>query len=67
MSVSRFFPSKLIEISMNIECASFVQVSVVYTNLIVFRPKVVQLEMETIVNIGNIFWIVLRHYPIIYK
>ena len=54
-----FFSSKLIEICMNLEHTNFVRDYVGYTNLIVFDPKVVKLEMNTIVNIGNIFWMVL--------
>ena len=63
MRVSSFFTSKLIEICTNLEHTNVVQNFAEYTNLAVFEPKVVKFEMKTIVNIGNIFWMVLRHYP----
>ena len=55
MRVSSFFSSKLVVSCMNIECTSVVQDYVEFTNFTVFGPKVVQLEMKTIMNIGNSF------------
>ena len=50
---------------MKLKCTSVVQDNVEFTNLTFFGPKVVQLEMKTIVNIGNKFWMVLRLYPLL--
>ena len=63
MSLSCFFSSKLNECCTNLECIAVVRDYATYTNLVIFGPKVVQLEMKTIVNIGNIFWMVLKTYP----
>ena len=63
MRVSSFFSSKLIVSCMNLERMSVVRDCVEFTNLSIFGPKVVQLEMKTIVNIGNSCWMVSRLYP----
>jgi len=59
----RFFSSKLIVGCTNLKRNWFVQDYTKFTNLTNFGPKVVQLEVKTIVNIGNNFWMVLRLYP----
>ena len=61
--LSSFFSSKLIKSCSNLERMSVVRDYAEFTNLIVFGPNVVQLEIETIVNIGNNFWMVIRLYP----
>ena len=63
MSISIFLSSKLIESCTKLELTSVVRDYAEFTNLAVFRPKVVQLEMKTKVNIGISFWMVIKLYP----
>ena len=63
MRISNFLSSKLIVSCTNLEHMSVVRDCAEFTNLSILVPKVVQLEMKTIVNIGNSCWMVLRLYP----
>ena len=42
---------------------SNIRVFLEFTNFTIFGPNVVQHEIKMIVNIGNRFWMVIRHYP----
>ena len=48
---------------MKLEHTSVVRDYAELTNLAIFGPKVVQPEMNTNVNIGNSFWMVIRIFP----
>ena len=55
MRVSSFISSKLIVSCTDLKPMMFVLDYAKFMYLKIFRPKVVQLEMKTIVNIGKIF------------
>ena len=61
--VSSFFSSKLIESCTKLKRTSVVWDYAKFMNLAIFGPKVVQPEMNTNVNIGNSFWMVIRIFP----
>ena len=42
---------------------SNIRVFLEFTNFTIIGPNVVQHEIKMIVNIGNRFWTVIRHYP----
>ena len=63
MRVSSFFSLKLVMSCMNLKHTSIVWDYAEFTNLTIFGLKVVQLEIKTIVNTENNFWMVIRCYP----